>query len=99
MVIKGAEQVANALKSSFALDGAKEPNEGMFAERLEKALESTNDFQLEANAASEALAAGEPVSLHDTMIAVEKADISMRLFVSVTRKALEAYQEMMRMQI
>jgi flagellar hook-basal body complex protein FliE len=99
MVIKGAEQVVAALKSSFAAEGAKESPEGAFADRLSAALQSTNDYQMEANTASEALATGAPVSLHDAMISVEKADISMRLFVSVTRKALEAYQEIMRMQI
>jgi flagellar hook-basal body complex protein FliE len=99
MVIKGVEQAVGALKGNLALDGAKDAPEGAFAERLEMALESTNELQMDANAAADALAAGAPVSLHDTMIAVEKADISMRLFVSVTRKALEAYQEMMRMQL
>lgn len=99
MVIKGAEQVANAIKGGFAVDGAKDSPEGAFAARLEKALESTNALQLQANDASEALAAGAPVSLHDTMISVEKADISSRLFISMTRKALEAYKEMMRMPI
>ncbi len=40
-----------------------------------------------------------PVDLHDVMIAMEKADISLRLLVQVRNKAVDAYQEIMRMQV
>ena len=37
-------------------------------------------------------------TIHETMIALQKADISMRLFLSFRNKAIEAYKEIMRMQ-
>jgi len=36
--------------------------------------------------------------IHETMIALQKADISMRLLLTVRNKVLEAYREIMRMQ-
>jgi flagellar hook-basal body complex protein FliE len=42
-------------------------------------------------------AIGQHQNLHETMIALEKADISLSLLVSVRNKLLEAYREVMRM--
>ena len=70
-----------------------------FAEVLQGTVETVNRFQQEADTAARDFAAGEPQSLHETMIALEKADISFRLLNQVRNKAVEAYQEVMRMQI
>ena len=43
--------------------------------------------------------AGNAKNLHSAMIAMEEADISIRFMVQVRNKALEAYQEIMRMQV
>ena len=45
------------------------------------------------------LLSGQNVSLHQTMIAMEEASISFQLMVEVRNKLLEAYQELMRMQV
>lgn len=47
----------------------------------------------------QSFAAGESGNLHDLMISLEKAKLSFELVLAVRNKALEAYQEMMRMQI
>ena len=36
--------------------------------------------------------------IHQTMVALQKSDLSMRLFLAVRNKAIEAYREVMRMQ-
>ena len=36
--------------------------------------------------------------IHETMIAIQKADISMRLLLTIRNKVIEAYREIMRMQ-
>jgi len=36
--------------------------------------------------------------IHETMVALQKSDISMRTFLAVRNKAIEAYREIMRMQ-
>ena len=38
-------------------------------------------------------------NIHETMIAIEKAEISFKLMLQVRNKILEAYQEVMRMQV
>ena len=42
---------------------------------------------------------GGDVDLHEMMIAMEKADISLRLLVQVRNKTVDAYKEIMRMQV
>jgi flagellar hook-basal body complex protein FliE len=58
-----------------------------------------NRLQQEAETAVQQYTVGQAQNLHDTMIAVEKADISLRLLMQVRNKAVEAYQEIMRLQI
>jgi flagellar hook-basal body complex protein FliE len=70
-----------------------------FANVLEQSLTEVNSMQQKADAAITALATGEKVSLHDTMIAMEQADVSFRLMMQVRNKIVEAYQEILRMQV
>jgi flagellar hook-basal body complex protein FliE len=70
-----------------------------FATLLQHSLEQVNGLQHEADAAARAFALGQVPSVHDTMIAMEKADLSLRLTTKVRNKVVEAYQEIMRMQV
>lgn len=49
--------------------------------------------------AIENLQSGKANHLHEVMIATEEADISLRMLVQFRNKALNAYEEIMRMQI
>ena len=66
---------------------------------LADALMQTQKAQLEADRAMEKLATGEARSIHEVMVAMEEADISMRMVVQMRNKIVEAYQEIMRMQV
>jgi flagellar hook-basal body complex protein FliE len=72
---------------------------GSFATLLQQGLERVDGLQHEADAAARAFALGQAPSVHDTMIAMEKADVSLRLTTKVRNKVVEAYQEIMRMQV
>jgi len=72
---------------------------GSFATLLQQSLERVDSLQHEADAAVRAFALGQAPSVHDTMIAMEKADLSLRLTTKVRNKVVEAYQEIMRMQV
>lgn len=72
---------------------------GGFAEQLKEAINSTNEAQVKADQAVEKLHSGQGGSLHEVMLSLEKADISMRLFVQMRNKAVDAYQEIMRMNV
>ena len=45
------------------------------------------------------LATGKAESIPDVMIAAEKADIALRLMLQVRNKVIDAYQEIMKMQV
>jgi len=70
-----------------------------FVEFLEKAVDGVNQAQLESDRAIAQLNTGQAKNLHEVMIAMEEADISMRLMVQMRNKVVEAYQEIMRMQV
>ncbi len=72
---------------------------GGFADQLKEAIDSTNEAQVSADRAVEQLHSGQAGNLHEVMISLEKADISMRLFVQLRNKAVDAYQEIMRMNV
>ena len=54
-------------------------------------------MEIEADQSVEQLMKGQ-VGIHETMIALQKANISLRLLLQVRNKAMDAYREVMRMQ-
>ena len=73
--------------------------EGSFGDVLKSSLAEVNRLQKQADAAITELAKGDKVSLHETMIAMEQADVSFKLMMEVRNKIVEAYQEIMRIQV
>lgn len=69
-----------------------------FAEALQAALGEVNRLQLEADSASRDLALG-LANIDEVMIAGQKAEIALRLTLAVRNKLMDAYNEIMRMQI
>lgn len=70
-----------------------------FADVLREALDHVNEAQQQADAAVQRVATGEADDLHEAIIALEKADLTLRLTAQVTQRAVEAYKEISRMQI
>lgn len=69
-----------------------------FGSALAGAVASLDAAQVEADRAASRLAAGEG-NLHETALALEKADVAMRLAVRARNKVVDAYQEIMRMSL
>lgn len=80
-------------------DAVAKPAAAGFVNSLNTAISQVNAAQVDADRAVEQLHAGEAKNLHEVMITMEKADISLRLMVQMRNKAVEAYQEIMRMQV
>ncbi|MFQ5588260.1 MAG: flagellar hook-basal body complex protein FliE [Nitrospiria bacterium] len=74
-------------------------NEKPFIDSLKESLSKVNALQETAAESVNGLASGGEQSLHQTMIAVEKADVSFQLMMQVRNKILSAYEEISRMQI
>ena len=64
-----------------------------------KALSEVNELQVAADREAERVATGDADNLHDAIIAMEKAHLTLELTAQTTRKAIEAYKEIMRMQV
>ncbi|GFN36403.1 flagellar hook-basal body complex protein FliE [Tepidimicrobium xylanilyticum] len=70
-----------------------------FSQLLESALNRVNELQIESDEYKKLLLTGDLDNLHDVTIAAEKANISFQLTLSIRNKIIEAYREIMRMQI
>ncbi len=70
-----------------------------FKVALNDALRQVNDAQHASTIATEKLARGEKIDLHNVMITAQKASITLQATVEVRNKVVEAYQEIMRMQV
>jgi len=70
-----------------------------FGETLSRALSEVNEMQLQSRDAAVAVTSGKPVDTAQMVVAVEKANISLQFAIQVRNKLLEAYQELMRMQV
>ncbi|MBM7552754.1 flagellar hook-basal body complex protein FliE [Thalassobacillus pellis] len=70
-----------------------------FASSLKNAIDKVNQAQVASDQKTEALARGEITDLHDVMVTAKKASITMQLSVEMQNKAIEAYREIMRMQV
>ena len=72
---------------------------GGFGEVLKDAINSVDKTQKEADVMASGLASGEHANIHETMIAMEKAGITFRLATKVQAKVIEAYKEIVRIQV
>jgi flagellar hook-basal body complex protein FliE len=70
-----------------------------FGQLLTNALSDVNKVQLDAKQASIDLAAGKIQDVSEAVIATEKASIALQLTMQVRNKVIDAYQEIMRMQV
>jgi len=70
-----------------------------FSEALKKALDSTNEEQINSEKAMIDLATGNVKDLHQAAIAINKAELSMKMMLEVRNKAISAYKEISRTQM
>ena len=79
--------------------GAISKSAAGFGDMLTSMMGKVNEAQITGDEAVTKLQSGEARHLHEVMIAVEEADVSLRMLVQMRNKALTAYEEIMRMQI
>lgn len=77
----------------------KESDGQEFAAFFQNALRDVNELQFAADAASQKLATGQVEDIAPVVIAAEKASIALQLTVQVRNKVIDAYNEIMRMQV
>jgi flagellar hook-basal body complex protein FliE len=70
-----------------------------FRQVLSKALTEVNRLQQDAEQKTRLLLTGEQIELHQVMLAAQKAELALELTQTIRNKVVEAYQEIMRMQV
>jgi len=98
----GIGQIDRLIPALQQTDGTKNsPKEtapdGKFTDIFGELLNSVNSIQRESAQAQELLATGEAADLHQVMIAVEEAGITMDLFLEIRNRLLEGYQSLVKM--
>ena len=78
---------------------AADPAAPSFADRIGRGLEELNMQLLGSQRDLQALAVGDAENLHEIMIRLEESRMSLQLMLQVRNRVLEAYQDVMRMQV
>ena len=70
-----------------------------FVDRVGEGLRQVNEQLLTSQSDLQKLAVGDVDNLHEVMIRLEQSRISLQLMLQVRNRVLEAYQDVMRMQV
>ncbi len=98
MAIQGVNSINDIATASVKTAG-KTNDSVNFKDLLMDALNNVNTLEQESARMTEDFIAGRTDNIHSVLIASEKASISLQFIMEVRNKVLEAYQEIMRMQI
>lgn len=77
----------------------KQGDKTSFGEMLNEKIKNVDELQKSADVAVTDFATGKSKNLHEAVLALEMADTSLKMIVTVRNKALEAYQDIMKMPI
>ncbi len=80
-------------------ESQKQSVESGISRTFEKLLQDVNQQHLNAEAKQVELLVTDNKDIHGTMLALEKADLSLRLMLQIRNKLVSAYEEVMRMQV
>lgn len=72
---------------------------GEFAAVFQEAVGRVENFRAEAEQAVQRFLSGEQEEVHSVAMATQRAELAFELFLQVKNKAVQAYQEVMRMQL
>lgn len=97
------DSIKGAFNTTIDAASALKPSTGMkdggFADVLKDSIQKVNNIQGEADQAIKGLSTGQVNNIHETMIAIEKANLSFNMMVQVRNKLVQAYEEIMRTQV
>ena len=70
-----------------------------FDETLKEFVSDVNSLQNQATDATNKMISGEPIDVHEVMVAAEKAKTSFELLMELRNKTIDAYRELIRIQV
>lgn len=95
-------KIDSILPVAKTLTGEEKSDSGQsagFAGFLTEALNNVNQQLVGAEEMTRDFVLGKNVELHQVVLATEQADMALQLTVQIRNKVIEAYQEIMRMQV
>jgi flagellar hook-basal body complex protein FliE len=94
-------EMVSRTRDPLAAQGLKaDPNLGVRAGKsLDQVLQKVSDYQHNADKMVIDLATGKDTNIHNTMIELEKAEIALKYTVQLRNRALNAYEELMRISV
>ena len=91
-------RIAEALERTAPSQGKAATGKD-FSDVLGDLVKEADELQKDSTSKVEAFAEGKVDDIHDVMIAMTKADVSFRMMLEVRNKLVDAYQEVMRIQV
>jgi flagellar hook-basal body complex protein FliE len=92
-------EIFSLSKDSFSKDNNKKSIDIPFANYLSEEIQKTDELIKKSDKIAETFAAGKTDNLHEVLIAAEKASIALQFTIQIRNKIMDAYNEIMRMQI
>jgi len=89
----------NQMSADSSLDKKTADVSKSFESTLNEFVGNVNDLQNSANDAIDKMASGQSADVHEVMVAVEKAKVSFDLLLQIRNKMLDAYKQIMQMQM
>ncbi|MFV1974596.1 MAG: flagellar hook-basal body complex protein FliE [Candidatus Scalindua sp.] len=77
----------------------EQKNGAGFKETISSYVNEVNDLQVKAGESIENFATGKVENVHEVMIAMSKAEVSFKFMMETRNKLVDAYKEIMRMQV
>jgi len=98
MKIENINRLINESLNSPFVESNKE-NYADFSTFLKEAIADVNRYQVESQRLDALFASGQTDNIDELIIAAEKANIALQLMVEIKNKVMDAYQEIMRLQL
>ena len=94
--LTSAQKEISKIQKEIVTGQSQQPT---FMDHLTESINSVNKSQITADQLTTNIASGKSTNIQEAMMAMTQAQLSFNLMVQVRNKALEAYQEVMRMPV
>jgi len=91
--------IKNDNKVELKFDKTEKKTGVGFKETVSNFVNEVNDLQVKAGESVENFATGKVENVHEVMIAMSKAEVSFKFMMETRNKLIDAYKEIMRMQV
>jgi flagellar hook-basal body complex protein FliE len=104
MKISSTQPSLNSIENSLRMQtdffaGKPSAEKTTFADLLKESAKTVNDSLVQSDKMATDLATGKSSNIHETMLSATKAELGFNMMVQLRNKAIDAYQEVLRMQV